>query len=129
LSKNEKIEQHIRKKTYKLNTLRFWIEGDVISLCEFSPVLILVRSPRVSRLSVYKRGSLWMRYSCLKILLLKGECTWLSLEEEIARYSSVSLSPTLRRYKWGSLCMRYSCLKILPLEGECTGTLTWGGDC
>jgi len=32
LGKNEKIEQHIRKKTRKLNALRFWVEGGVIPL-------------------------------------------------------------------------------------------------
>jgi len=32
LSKNEKVEQHIRKKTHKPNALRFWIEGGVIPL-------------------------------------------------------------------------------------------------
>jgi len=32
LSRNEKIEQHIRKKTHKLNVLRFWVEGGVIPL-------------------------------------------------------------------------------------------------
>ena len=45
LSRNEKVEQHIRKKTHKLNALRFWVEGGVIPLyvwpsshsCEFSP--------------------------------------------------------------------------------------------
>jgi len=45
LSKNEKVEQqNIRKKTHKLNTLRFWIEGGIIPLYVWS-VLILVRSP------------------------------------------------------------------------------------
>jgi len=32
LGKNEKVEQHIRKKTYKPNALRFWVEGGVIPL-------------------------------------------------------------------------------------------------
>jgi len=44
LSRNEKVEQHIRKKTYKPNALRFWVEDGVIPLCEFDSVLILVRS-------------------------------------------------------------------------------------
>jgi len=44
LSRNEKVEQHIRKKTHKPNVLRFWVEGGVISLCGFDLVLILVRS-------------------------------------------------------------------------------------
>jgi len=30
LKMNENIEQHIRKKTHKPNTLKFWIEGGVI---------------------------------------------------------------------------------------------------
>ena len=32
LGRNEKVEQHIRKKTHKPNALRFWVEGGVISL-------------------------------------------------------------------------------------------------
>jgi len=32
LGRNEKVEQHIRKKTHKPNALRFWIEYGVISL-------------------------------------------------------------------------------------------------
>jgi len=35
LNRNEKVEQHIRKKTYKPNTLKFWVEGGLISLCGF----------------------------------------------------------------------------------------------
>jgi len=35
LSRNEKFEQHIRKKTHKPNVLRFWVNGGVIPLCEF----------------------------------------------------------------------------------------------
>jgi len=45
LSSNEKVEQHIRKKTHKPNALRFWVEGGVIPLCGFGSVPILVRSP------------------------------------------------------------------------------------
>ena len=41
--RNEKVEQHTRKKTRKPNALRFWVEGGVISLYVGS-VLILVRS-------------------------------------------------------------------------------------
>jgi len=33
LSRNEKVKQHIRKKTHKPNALRFWVESGVISLC------------------------------------------------------------------------------------------------
>jgi len=32
LSKNEKVEPHLRKKTHKPNALKFWVEGGVISL-------------------------------------------------------------------------------------------------
>jgi len=32
LGRNEKLEQHIKKKTRKLNVLRFWVEGGVIFL-------------------------------------------------------------------------------------------------
>jgi len=45
LGRNEKVEQHIRKKTRKPNALRFWVEGGVIPLYVGS-VLILVRSPQ-----------------------------------------------------------------------------------
>jgi len=48
LGRIEKVEQHIRKKTCKLNALRFWVEGGVILLYGFGSVLILVRSPRFS---------------------------------------------------------------------------------
>ena len=46
LGRNEKFEQHIRKKTHKPNALRFWVEGGVILLCGFGSVFILVRSPQ-----------------------------------------------------------------------------------
>jgi len=45
LSRNEKFEQHIRKKTHKPNVLRFWVESGVIPLCEFDSCLILVCLP------------------------------------------------------------------------------------
>jgi len=45
LSRNEKVEQHIRKKTHKPKALNFWVEGGVIPLYVGS-VLILMRSPR-----------------------------------------------------------------------------------
>jgi len=32
LSRNEKVEKHIRKKTHKPKALRFWVEGGVILL-------------------------------------------------------------------------------------------------
>jgi len=44
LSRNEKVEQHIRTKTHKPNALRFWVEGGVIPLY-VGLVLILVRFP------------------------------------------------------------------------------------
>jgi len=45
LSKNEKVEQHIRKKTHKPNALRFWVEGGVISLYELAQFSFLFVSP------------------------------------------------------------------------------------
>jgi len=41
LGRNEKVEEHIRKKTRKPNALRFWVEGGVIFLYEFGSVLIV----------------------------------------------------------------------------------------
>jgi len=48
LSKNEKVEQHIRKKTHKPNALRFWVEGGVIplyGLTHFSFLFVFPRFP------------------------------------------------------------------------------------
>jgi len=42
LSRNEKVEKHIRKKTHKPNALRFWVESGVIPLCGSDSCLILV---------------------------------------------------------------------------------------
>jgi len=46
LSRNQKVEQHIRKKTHKSNALRFSVEGGVIPLCGSDSCLILVWSLR-----------------------------------------------------------------------------------
>jgi len=48
LGRNEKVEQHIRKKTRKPNALRFWVEGGVIFLYGFGSVLIVRDLPGVS---------------------------------------------------------------------------------
>ena len=102
LGRNEKVEQHIRKKTHKLNALRFWVGGGVILLygwllshsCEISPVSPLgVSQQVVSESLVYSLGE----YS---LTLYKSH---IGCE---------------RPYKWGSWVM-YSGLRILPLEGDC----------
>jgi len=54
LNKNEKVEQYIRKKTYKPNALRFWVEGDIISLCGLILVSFLFDLPSVSLLGSYQ---------------------------------------------------------------------------
>jgi len=46
LGKNEKVEQHIRKKTRKPNALRFWVEGDVILLYGFTQFSLFEISPK-----------------------------------------------------------------------------------
>jgi len=46
LGMNEKVEQYIRKKTYKPNALRFWVEGGVIPLYGLALVSFLFVSPR-----------------------------------------------------------------------------------
>ena len=43
LSRNEKLEQHIRNKTHKPNALRFWVEEGINSLCGSDSCLIVVR--------------------------------------------------------------------------------------
>ena len=47
ISRNEKVEQHIRKKIHKPNVLRFWVEGGVIFLYVGS-ILILIILPTLS---------------------------------------------------------------------------------
>jgi len=58
LSRTEKVEQHIRKKTHKLNVLRFWVEGGVIPLCGFgsshSCLISSVFSPLIFSIPVSK---------------------------------------------------------------------------
>jgi len=41
LGRNEKVEQHIRKKTHQSNVLRFFIRGGVIPLYRFAQFLLL----------------------------------------------------------------------------------------
>jgi len=45
LGRNEKVEQHIRKKTRKPNALRFWVEGGVILLYGFTQFSLFEISP------------------------------------------------------------------------------------
>jgi len=58
LGRNEKVEQHIRKKTRKPNALRFWVERGVIPLCGFGSILILVRSSRFPPRILPTRGTI-----------------------------------------------------------------------
>jgi len=60
LGRNEKVEQHIRKKTHKPNALRFWVEGDVIPLYVGS-CLILVRFLRVSLSNSPKKTDMFLQ--------------------------------------------------------------------
>jgi len=63
LGRNEKAEEHIRKKTRKPNALRFWVEGSVIPLyvwpcshsCDISPVF----PPWILTTSA---GAFWLLY-------------------------------------------------------------------
>jgi len=52
LSRNEIVEQHIRKKIHKPNVLRFWVEVSVISLCGVTHFLILICLPKVFSLGL-----------------------------------------------------------------------------
>ena len=54
LSRNEKVKQHIRKKTHKSNVLKFWVESDFTFLCGLDSCLILVCLLRVSFLDFPK---------------------------------------------------------------------------
>jgi len=80
LSRNEKVEQHIRKKIHKPNVLRFWVEGGVISLYGFDSVLILVRSSGVYPLELPKKWYQSRRfvavtdsYECSLIPIVSGK--------------------------------------------------------
>jgi len=44
LGRNEKVEQHIRKKTHKPNALRFWVEGGVIPLYVGSVLILGIKA-------------------------------------------------------------------------------------
>jgi len=48
LCRNEKVKQHIRKKTHKPNALRFWVKGGVIPLCDLLVVSSLGFSQQVA---------------------------------------------------------------------------------
>ena len=45
IGRNEKVEQHIRKKTRKPNALRFWVGGGVILLYGFTQFTLFEISP------------------------------------------------------------------------------------
>ena len=82
----------MKKKTHKPNALRSWVEGGVISLYGLTQFSFLWDLPSLP-------SRLWLRYSYLKMFPLEGSVPmWkrgLSLEGEIVRYRSVSLSLTL----------------------------------
>ena len=110
LNRNEKVEQHIKKKTHKPNALRFWVEGGVILLYDWALVSFLFVSLvffplgffqqvvldrwfsgnrlRMSEVLVFENAS--ARWECTNV---EGTLTW----GEIVRYPSVSVSPTLNR--------------------------------
>jgi len=68
LSRNEKVEQHIRRKNiHKLNVLRFWVKGGVILLCGVA---------RFSLFEIFPVLSLYWKFHWRKFqtpLSLKGE--------------------------------------------------------
>jgi len=72
LCRNEKIEQHIRKKIRKLNALRFWVEGGVIPLY-VGLILILCEISRFCPLrlpNIYYFLNIFVLSFCTLILLL-----------------------------------------------------------
>jgi len=87
LSKNEIVEQHIRKKTHKSNVLRFWVEGGVILLYGFRLSSHCLRSSR-----------------CFPLRLIQqvvSESMVCSLDE----YSLISVSKVfLTALTWGRDC-------------------------
>jgi len=122
LSRNEKFEQHIRKKTHKPNTLRFWAEGGVIPLCGGSFLIRFASSDSSSKWYQSRWFAAWAStiWPCIKNLpdeifgkrvpfkcIRVWKCfrsrgsvpMWkgLSLVGEIVRYPSMSLSPILSR--------------------------------
>jgi len=110
LSKNEKVEQHIRNKTRKPNTLRFWVEGGIIPLYGFWLSSHCLKSPSCFSPRIFPASGKWYQSQWFaahtstvkgRMLPLEGECInveeGLSLEGEIVRYPNVSLSPTLSK--------------------------------
>jgi len=54
LDKNEKVEQHIRKKTHKPNVLKFWVKGGVISFGSLVPPFTHLYGTRLPETSINK---------------------------------------------------------------------------
>jgi len=48
LGKNGKVEYHIKTKTHKLITLRFWVASDVNALCGWAKVSLVLYLPSKS---------------------------------------------------------------------------------
>jgi len=120
LSRNEKVEQHIRKKTHKPNVLRFWVEGGVIPLCGFGSILILVRSPQFCPLEWPNKWyqSRWFAAWTSTVWPLYRKSSWRRFSGKRVPYKCVNggTSGSL----WGT-----------RVWGECTnveGTLTWRVD-
>jgi len=72
LSKNEKVEQHIIKKTHKPNALRFWVEDDVIPLY-IGSVLILCEIYLVLPLRITEQYCVF----CSMLPLLMHRCEFI----------------------------------------------------
>ena len=63
LSRNEKVEQHIRKKTHKPNALRFWVEGGVIPLYVGSVLILVSEISPVMPPRIYPTRSIWIYWT------------------------------------------------------------------
>ena len=98
----EKVEHHIRIKTHKPIALRFWVESGVSVLFGWAHVSLVLYLPSdtqcwsgkacpVKKNGGTEKGS----FRGSVPMWLKG----LTLEREIVRNPSVSLSPTLTRIK------------------------------
>jgi len=125
LSRNKKVEQHIRKKTHKLNPLRFWVEGGVIPLCGFGSVLILVRSSQFCLLGLPNKWyqSRWFAAWASTIwpyikshigldeysLTLYRKSSWMKFRKNVSR---------LRWYKWGSFVV-WKCFRSRGSMYQC----------
>jgi len=94
LSKYEKVEHHIRKKTHKSNALKFWVEDGVILLFRSGSCLILFfLSPWYFLSSIFPTsgiiadGLCWWPAQTNTIWSLYRKSSWQRFQESVSHLS------------------------------------------